>query len=128
MTNGVPKTAQKRYSIGNPPSFSGFAFCESGDKDGSVANFTFAAEPNKSKAYLATLGMKWSDFVPASSSEVEELSRSKSKGWELKAGQSYLVNRYSREWNGDCLADYMAYVPANKQWQGEVYISMYCQD
>jgi hypothetical protein len=128
VTSGVPKAAQERYSIGEPPSLSNFTFCEGEDRDGSLANFTFTAEPHKSKVYLKTLGMDWEGFTPASPEKIEELSHPKRMGWKLKAGTSYLVNRYSREWNGKCLADYVAYVPAGSSWNGEVFIGVYCQD
>ncbi len=87
----------------------------------------FVAEPAESVEYLASMGMRWKDFVRASPELVSRLSHASGAGWALKNGNPYLTNSYAREWNGECLVDYHAYVPAGKAWKGDVYVGMYCQ-
>lgn len=89
---------------------------------------SFVADSKESVAYLASLGMRWNDFVPVSPADVSRLSRTEEEGWNLKGGESYLRNRHAREWNGECLVDYTAYVPEGEAWKGEVFIGMYCQE
>ena len=89
---------------------------------------SFVADSSDSVAYLASLGMRWQDFVRASPGEVNRLSRVEGEGWKLKDGEPYLTNSKSRDWNGECLVDYLAYVPEGESWNGEVFIGMYCQE
>ncbi|MEU8765137.1 hypothetical protein [Streptomyces sp. NPDC048659] len=127
VADGVPDEARERYTIEDPPSLTGFRFCETPDADGASATLTFVATPRESTAYLDSLHMRWDEFRPAAPEKVRELARDGQAGWKLTAGKEYLVNWYSREWNGSCLADYTAYVPAGEDWRGEVFIGVYCQ-
>lgn len=90
--------------------------------DGFAASMSFVADPDGSVAYLGSLGMRWQDFLRASPELVSRLFRTPGEGWKLKDGEPYLTNSHSREWNGECLVAYMAYVPEGKAWKGEVFI------
>ena len=127
-TGEVSAQVRTKYSLGDLPEMTSFKFCEREDMDGFSANMSFVANSSEGVAYLASLGMRWQDFIRASPDEVSRLSRAEGDGWKLNDGQSYLTNSHARDWNGECLVDYLAYVPEGKEWKGEVFIGMYCQE
>lgn len=127
-TAEVSAQLKSRYSLGDLPQVSSFRFCEKEDKDGFAANMYFVAKPDDGVAYLESLGMRWKDFVRASPRDVTRLSQAEGEGWRLRDGENYLTSSRSREWNGECLVDYRAFVPEGKSWKGEVFIGVYCEE
>ncbi|MGW6392170.1 hypothetical protein ACWFR1_17090 [Streptomyces sp. NPDC055103] len=127
-TGEVSAQLRAKYSLGDLPEFKSLKFCEKEDRDGFSANMSFVADPTESIAYLASLGMRRQDFVQASPEEVSRLSRAEGEGWKLHDGEPYLTNSRSRDWNGKCLVDYLAFVPERKEWDGQVFMGMYCQE
>ncbi|MEW2139270.1 hypothetical protein AB0892_22215 [Streptomyces sp. NPDC005409] len=114
------------YSLPELPEAEGIKFCEGSDKDGTWARLTFQSAPGDAQAYLNGLDLSPDEFTPVPSSKVDELAQSGREGWALTEGLEYKRGGKSREYNGHCLVDYKAYIQNSVDWDGRVYIGMYC--
>ncbi len=99
-------------------------FCEGEDKDGDWARLTFRSAPPDARSYLHSLGIESFSTVPAE--KVEALAQRDGGGWKLTKGLPYKRGGKSIEHNGYGLVDYKAYIEDAPDWDGRVYLGMYC--
>lgn len=113
-----------RFSLDAPPVSATFRFCESRGKGG--AELSLRGDPGELREYVESLGMAEAHFVALPPDAVDQISKAESLGgWTLSRGEEYLSDSSSREWNGECLIDYQAFVPVRKSWR-EVLIGINC--
>ncbi|MFJ6782429.1 hypothetical protein [Streptomyces yangpuensis] len=117
---------RERYSLPEPPKADEIQFCEGSDKDGDWARLTFRSSPADTQKYLESLDMKPQGFIAMDASDVDQLADPEREGWALTKGLGYKVNGKAREHNGHCLVDYKAFIQDSANWDGRVYMGMYC--
>ncbi|WP_404960029.1 hypothetical protein [Streptomyces sp. 147326] len=100
--------------------------CEASDKDGSWAQLTFKSQPDETVAYLKSLDMDPAKFAPVPPKKMNELTDRDGDGWELTKGLDYKRGGRSINYNGHCLVHYKAYVQNTAEWDGRVYLGIYC--
>ncbi|MFJ7774891.1 hypothetical protein [Streptomyces yangpuensis] len=125
-TTVSPQIVEK-YALPAFPEGEEIEFCEGSDRDGFSAQLTFRSEPEKSRAYMSSLGMDPASFRSVTPQEVTEYARPDGDGWRLTEGLFYKRSTKSHEWNGQCAVDYTAYMQSSADWDGRVYLAMYCQ-
>ncbi|MET9962002.1 hypothetical protein ABZ128_23615 [Streptomyces sp. NPDC006326] len=127
VSDSVPPALLKKYSLPALPHSEAVRFCETPDKDGSSARLTFRSDPKDSDAYLKSLDMDPAEFIDSLPGKVEELSQDKGDAWALDRNAAYKAGMKAIDWNGQCLVDYQAYIRKTPDWDGTVYIGLYCQ-
>ncbi|MCX5179230.1 hypothetical protein [Streptomyces virginiae] len=122
----LSSSIREKYSLPELPKADEVQFCEGSDKDGDWARLSFRSSPDDSQAYLTNLEMRPEGFIPIESSKVDRLANPERQGWTLTKGLKYKMNGKSREHNGHCLVDYKAFIEDSADWDGRVYMGMYC--
>ncbi|MFD8416873.1 hypothetical protein ACFV2Q_34930 [Streptomyces sp. NPDC059650] len=117
----------KKYSLPQVPHGDNVQFCEGSDKDGFSAQLSFRSDPKDADSYLKSLDMDPATFTDVTPEMLAELTQEKDDGWTLANGPDYKWGMKARDWNGQCLVDYKAYIRKSADWDGQVYIGMYCQ-
>ncbi|WP_328790351.1 MULTISPECIES: hypothetical protein [unclassified Streptomyces] len=115
-----------KYSLPELSKADDIQFCEGSDADGDWARLTFRSSPGDSQEYLERLEIHPEGFMPVESSAVDRLASPEREGWKLTKGLDYKENGKSREHNGHCLVDYKAFIQDSPDWDGRVYLGMYC--
>ncbi|UUY47935.1 hypothetical protein NRK68_12310 [Streptomyces yangpuensis] len=117
----------EKYGLPELPTSEEVQFCEGSDRDGFSAQLTFRSAPDKSRAYLTSLGMDPPSFSSVTPQKVAEHSRPDGEGWRLTQGLFYKWSIKAHDWNGQCSVDYTSFIQSSEDWDGRVYLAMYCQ-
>ncbi|WP_405425020.1 hypothetical protein [Streptomyces erythrochromogenes] len=125
-STSISTSIREKYSLPELPKADDIRFCEGSDKDGDWARLTFRSSPADTHNYLESLDMKPQGFVSMDDSDVNRLTNPEREGWALTKGLPYKVNGKAREHNGHCLVDYKAFIQDSADWDGRVYMGMYC--
>ncbi|MFJ9942951.1 hypothetical protein [Streptomyces erythrochromogenes] len=123
-TKELSPSIRARYSLPELPPATEVHFCEGEDKDGDWARLTFRSAPHEAQSYLQSLGIEGFTEFPAE--DVDSLAQPDRNAWRLTTGPAYKVGGKSIEYNGYGLVDYKAFIEDTSDWDGRVYLGMYC--
>lgn len=127
VSTPVSPSVLEKYSLPELPRSDDVRFCEAPDKDGSSAQLSFRSGPEDADSYLKSLDLDPATFTDLPPDTLAELAREDGDGWSLTRGEAYRRGTKARDWNGQCLVDYTAYVRKGADRDGRVYLAMYCQ-